>query len=227
MISHEHECIFIHIPKCAGTSIERALGHLDNHTGRDGQDHRGIRMIEQPFIRPDVFRSKENINCALRRIRYRYSPAKNSNNKLTVTAKQYNSYCKFTIIRNPWSRAFSWYKNVKRDPIHMRNYGVSKNMSFKDFLRAHAGKGLLRPQTYWLRSYDGTINLDYIGRFETLAESFREICGSIQASRIELPHNIKGSGEDYLEYFDDESVDIIAKTYQEEISLFDYSYDGK
>ena len=34
MISHQHKCIFIHIPKCAGTSIEfffkhnaAALGH--------------------------------------------------------------------------------------------------------------------------------------------------------------------------------------------------------
>ena len=34
MISHTHKCIFIHIPKCAGTSIEiflkqntQALGH--------------------------------------------------------------------------------------------------------------------------------------------------------------------------------------------------------
>ena len=39
MISHKHQCIFVHIPKCAGTSIASALGHLDNHTGRGGQDH--------------------------------------------------------------------------------------------------------------------------------------------------------------------------------------------
>ena len=34
MISNDYRCIFIHIPKCAGTSIEDALGHLDNHPGR-------------------------------------------------------------------------------------------------------------------------------------------------------------------------------------------------
>ena len=29
-ISHTHRCIFIHIPKCAGTSVETALGmHRD------------------------------------------------------------------------------------------------------------------------------------------------------------------------------------------------------
>ena len=42
MISHKHKykCIFIHIPKCAGTSIEKALGHFELYNGRGRQDHR-------------------------------------------------------------------------------------------------------------------------------------------------------------------------------------------
>ena len=58
MISHEHKCIFIHIPKCAGTSIESALGHLNNYTGINRQDHRTIRMIEKPIITTNFFSSK-------------------------------------------------------------------------------------------------------------------------------------------------------------------------
>ena len=34
MVSHKHKCIFIHIPKCAGTSIEEALGHFDGYRGK-------------------------------------------------------------------------------------------------------------------------------------------------------------------------------------------------
>lgn len=34
MISHKHKIIFIHLPKCAGTSIERSFGHNINHVGR-------------------------------------------------------------------------------------------------------------------------------------------------------------------------------------------------
>ena len=72
MISHKHKCIFIHIPKYAGTSIEQALGHFDNYSGRGGQDHRSIRVIEQPLITPHTFSSKENIVEVVLRLRYKY-----------------------------------------------------------------------------------------------------------------------------------------------------------
>jgi chondroitin 4-sulfotransferase 11 len=31
MISHEYKCIFVHIPKCAGMSIDRAFNYRHNH----------------------------------------------------------------------------------------------------------------------------------------------------------------------------------------------------
>ena len=70
MISHDYRCIFIHIPKCAGTSIEDALGHLDNHPGRGGQDHRSIRIIEPihlSHLRHIIFK-KDNFSEFIQRI---------------------------------------------------------------------------------------------------------------------------------------------------------------
>ena len=226
MISHEHRCIFIHIPKCAGTSIESTLGHLEGHTGRGGQDHRTIRMIERPFPTPAIFSTGENCYEALRRIRHRFRRVANYRNHFSVTKEQFDSYFKFTIVRNPWARAFSWYENVMRDEIHMKTYGLTQRIGLKDFLRMHAGKGMLRPQTYWLRSFRGSMPLDLIGRFEDLPATFRAVCESINLPEASLPHRLKGGRTDYVRAYDQASRDLAWRIYREEIDLFGYAFES-
>ena len=224
MISHEYKCILIHIPKCAGTSIEAVFGHLDGHTGIGGQDHRSLRVI-QP-ITMHAFTSVENLMEVLRSIRFRYfKKFLNPRNKYTVTREQYNSYFKFTFVRNPWARAFSWYKNVMRDEIHKAQYGITGELSLTEFLRLYAGKGMLRPQLYWLKDFSGKIPLDFIGRFENLNEDFKKVTQHLKVPHITLPHKIKGTGEDYRDHYDEESIALVRRVYNEEIKLFNYTFE--
>jgi hypothetical protein len=222
MISNAYRCIFIHVPKCAGTSIESALGHHADYEGRGRQDHRTLAQIEPWGLRSAFFAesqmaTKKNLSALLRR-----SP--NPANRYKVSREQYESYYKFAIVRNPWTRAVSWYKNAQRDQLHQKVLDGEPG-PFKQFLQKQIGKGMLRPQTYWLRNRSGKIDFDFIGRIESLDADFAHVCDKIQAPKVQLQQLLRSPKSPSLtEFFDHESDALIRSHYGEEIELFSYSF---
>lgn len=227
MISHEHGCIFIHVPKAGGTSIERAFGHFADYDGRGRQDHRSMRMIEPLPVQPSPYLDRCNLRELLRRLRHRTRRMPNPRNKRTVSRAEFARYFKFTVVRNPWARAFSWYRNVLRDETHRREYGVTADIDLETFLQRFAGRGMLRPQTHWLKSFDGSISLDLIARFEDLHEDFERVRAAVYLPAGPLPYEIPGDGEDYREHYGSGARGLVAEVYAEEIEFFGYEFgDG-
>ncbi|MDK9557287.1 sulfotransferase family protein [Marinobacter sp. M216] len=223
MISHDYKMIFIHVPKSAGTSIENAFGHDLGAQGRGSQDHRAIREIEPVQISNYLRINSDNANFFYRRIKK--LKTNNPNNKIGITRKQYQEYFKFTIVRNPFSRTHSWYRGIMRDPINLRAYGLPSPIPFEEFLDRFLHKRrLMKPAVWFLKSFNGGIELDFVGKFENLTHDFGLVCDQLGV-QVSLPHKLDGGGTDWRSEYNDRTRSMVEKFYHEDISTFGYKFE--
>ncbi len=203
MISHQHQCIFIHLRRTAGNSIELALGGLEllDADGQptqvwDNQLHRG----KTPF----------KID---RRGHYIHSTAREVAEAFPV---EFASYFRFSIVRNPWDQMVSHYlRSHSDDPDAVH---------FKEWLsRFDKPEGTVPRSS--LYDEDGRCLVDFIGRFESLQQDFDGICDRLGTPRKPLPRTNAVAKRDYRSYFDDESVRFVEEIFGEDIDRFGYQFD--
>lgn len=225
MISHEHRAIFFHIPKAAGSSVEKKLDPTSGGI-RGWQDHRTVREVRplslwrhgQYLFDASRLRSEGLSRRRMSREMVGLDPGPQQYGP-RATEREFETYLKFTVVRNPWDRVHSWYRNAMRDPHH----GIPP-CSFDAFLREHGHNWALRSQLFWITDFDGSIPLDVIARFETLAEDLSQVFRRLGFEDPSLPHLLKSGDSDYRSAYSDDGVRLVAERYPDEIERFGYSF---
>lgn len=116
----------------------------------------------------------------------------------------------YGFTRNPWDRAVSLYHLFAREE------------SFTAWVAAgmphHDVRPLTNPTVYWL---DGA---DWVGHFERRDDDLAELCSIL--GRPTPTKHIAASQKrrPYPEYYDDETVQLVAALYEPDIHRFGYAF---
>ena len=186
--------MFVHIPKCAGTSVRQSL------FGRNG----GHRPLE-------IFRTM-------------------------VPREMFDQSFKFTFVRNPWDRLVSAFFFLKKSELERNRRFARRNLSaysdFDTFVRQWLTRKSIWRFTHFLPQYhficiDKRLGVDFVGFYENLAEDFAIVAKKINRPTVLREENrLGGRSTDYRQYYNDETRDIVAEVYAEDITLLGYSFDN-
>lgn len=212
-VSRKHNCLFVHIPKTGGTSIETALGIFGDWRVEDRA--RLFGMIQSDDLIARKFTSNFLQHLTMLEIR-----------EILPDWQDLFSFC---FVRNPWDRMVSIFANKDPDMLMQADaQGVPlAQLSFPEFVhRVGSVRHVhLLPQCRFVCDGNGELLVQFIGHFETLGKDFSNICERRGLS-IQLPHLNPSKHNLYQEYYDDETREVVADRYQEDIQLFEYQFEG-
>ena len=181
MISHKHKCIFIHVPKAAGTSIERVF-----------LDDLGLDMNNRHSL---LLGANNNLSLGPRRVSH--LSGSDYVNHHYISEELFNSYFKFAFVRNPYSRLFSTYKFLNFGTYMRFDTFVQKKL--KDLTNSKSLGFFVKPAYEYLYNAQGELLVDFVGKFEYLEDDFKVVKENLGLT-TELKHfnkTEKGKGLKY------------------------------
>jgi len=238
MISHKHRCIFIHIPKTAGQSIEHVFVELNGLTW-ETRAPLLLRPNKDPKLGPGRLahlKATEYVSCG------------------HVDQATYPSYFKFAFIRNPYDRIVSVYNYLEE----------ARGVDFRTFLhdvipamKTSAISTHVEPQYHFLHDPSGKLLVDFVGRFEHLQRDFDTVSDRLGLGRMELRRINESPGinaakspahggllaalssltgrkpvevhkpvrRHYSEYFTEETRRYFEKIHEADIRAWDYAFE--
>lgn len=151
---------------------------------------------------------------------------------------EFLEYTLFTVVRNPWSRVVSSYRDkierldaITNARIVSRYSGLRQGMPFEEYVHWLCGPngGDDLADRHWLSQYKFLLDENNkvlpvrVLKFESLQADFNRLMEEIGLPSLVLPHRLKtGSSDSWKLYYNSELYDLIADRYATDLSLFGY-----
>lgn len=207
MISHERRCIFIHIPKCAGTTVEDVLW-----PGKRSEADLWMGFISAYGNRYQTG-GLQHLTASLVRE--------------AVGDRIFSQYLKFAVVRNPWDRAASQYAFMRRRGDLRAFIGMNESDDFPTYLRRIQKYRHVQWETQerFLCDEAGNLLVDEIIRFERFDLEFGAFLKRLGITKC-IPHAKSGNRGPVGSLYDSETIEIVAKMYAGDIARFGYVFPG-
>ena len=176
MISHKHKCLFLHIPKSAGTSIENFLRDIDPAIPLKVLRKRGFSRFLNDHLDYYVF-----------------SIVRNPYDRLVSAWK----WGEFKLRNEPSCLYYQKSRKVYFEEyvrlLVDKDYRLFNSSCWSEYDEYHTLPQFeffphLNGGHYFTDKINPSFSCDFIGRFETLKEDFEKICSDLFIEKPELPH---------------------------------------
>ncbi len=207
LISDSHQFVFVHVRKAAGTSLRQILEQVslpkNNQLWNKLLSRNGFPIDYHQYS----FRKHDPLITA----------------EKSMPSNKFKQYFKFAFVRNPWDRLVSEFEYIKTQSSHSRHKKLMV-MTFEQYIEYQAKRSAAF-QYDALAKKDGTLGMDYIGRFEQLHDSLAEISGQIKLDCTQIPHINKLKKAPYQSYYTDQTAEQVAQLWSKDIETFAYQFD--
>ena len=204
IVSHQHRFIFFAVPRTGTHSVRAALKAM---LGPDDWQQETLReRVRMPVP-------------ALARIGHGHVTFAQARAALPETT--WRGYFKFACVRNPYDRFVSACAMLNgRNPDYRgrENAFMKRALTFPRFRQ----RVLVRPQWDMLVDAQGALAMDFVGRYECLDQSMRDVCRHLGIPATTLPRRNASEHGDYRQYYDDELLRIVTDFYRRDFDGLDY-----
>ncbi len=194
--------VFIHIPKCAGTSVHRALAALHG----------------QRSVPIDARRYHKHSKAS--EVRHILGPVWDKAFKFSFVRNPWD----LMVSSYHW-----WLTHAGEFPSLMPHVSRIREMkSFGVFVNSEYGQRMINEQPGqdlldWISDGDNVI-IDFVGQYENLDSDWEHICKALDVAPIALTRENQVPRADYRSFYNEASRRLVADRFAKSIELFGYHF---
>jgi hypothetical protein len=194
--------VFIHIPKCAGTSIHVALKAIHDRLSLPLDPRKYHKHAKASDVRPIL------------------GPVWDKSFTFSFVRNPWD----LMVSSYHW-----WLSHASQFPSLAEHVSKVKALpDFSSFIHSPYGNEMINEQPGkdlmdWI-SADGKVIVDLVGRYETLEQDWSRVCETLKVEPIALTRENRAARADYHSFYNDETRRLVADRFARTIKHFDYEF---